>query len=195
MDLMSALKNEIFRPLTTLVVPGFFAAWPFIMLCQRHFKAVNDFSRDNFGGYAAVLFVVILAAGLILEDIGGRLENRVSKSLEATDPKHATIWRDYLKLNTQDQFIGQRYLRTIVTRFYFELTMTPALVFFLIGFHWLNCMYPFISCSGALIITIAVILVGTFLMIEAKRSAYVLSTLRQAIVEGYREDKANNNNP
>lgn len=192
MDITSVLKNEVFRPLTTLVVPGMIAIGPYIILCQKSFQGVQEFASKNSTAYGAIVFIFILFAGLILEDIGGRWENYIADKLEAEDVKnrvyriHKKIWRDYLKLNTQDQFIGQRYLRTIVTRFYFELAMTPGLIFFIIGFVWLNCRFPFTTPTGVGVVVIVTIGLIRFLYQEANTSASVLSTLRDAIIDGYR---------
>lgn len=187
MDVTSFLKNEIFRPLTTLVIPGSFAIGPFVILCQNHSKPISDFSKTNPNLYAAVLFILVLASGLVLEDLGGHLETKFSNDLEKENIKHKLVWHDYLKLNTQDQFIGQRYLRTIVTRLYFELSMVPALALFLIGFLCLDFFDPFIRCSGAVVISILTIGLGVYLFFEAKRSVCVLSSLRETIIEGYGE--------
>lgn len=201
MDPTSVLKNEIFRPLTSLVVPGSVALAPFILLCQNYSQGIQGFATKNQGAYAVVLFIAVLFAGLVLEDIGGHLEVRIADQLEASDklnavsPTHKEIWHSYVKLNTQDQIIGQRYLRTIVTRFYFELSATPALVIFLLGFHWLNFRLPFISSGGSIVVSVIVFALIYFLYTEAKRSASVLSTLREAIIDGYNEFNAKEPKP
>ncbi|MDE2105217.1 MAG: hypothetical protein KGL39_48780, partial [Patescibacteria group bacterium] len=89
---------------------------------------------------------------------------------------------------------GQRYLRTIVTRLYFELSMVPALALFLVGFLCLNLFDPFIRCSGAVLISIVIAGLAVYLFYEAKRSVFVLSSLREAIIEGYAEFNAQQKN-
>jgi len=186
MDFSSTLKNEIFRPLTTIVVPGSVAIAPFVLLLGHYVPGVRVFWQLNAYGFGFILLISILASGLVLEDFGSRIEVVWDYFLEKKYPGRRENWREYLTLKVQDEYIGQRFLRTIFTRFKFELSMGPAVIAFTVGLIWLNNIYSF--WQGCNMFFIAVLLFGfsIYILRESYDSADQLGDLHKRIVAAVR---------
>ena len=184
MDIDSAFKSEVFRPIVTLAVPGSIVIGPYILIVKFYFPSVNAFWNDHSSAFVAIVAVVVLAVGLILENLGSMIECDVlDEMIERKDNVHRSKWNEYLKLEVKDEIIGQRYLRTILTRMKFELSMIPALFFFWCGLLWMNRLNGiwrtsrFILMSGIIFILMAV------MFLEAYRSAKNTAKTRALIIE------------
>ena len=183
MDFSSVLKNEIFRPLATVFVPGATAIGPWVLIFGHYSKKVRWFWDLYPTAVNVMIFVAVLAAGLILEDLGSRIEITWDKCLIAKNPGRKGQWKQYLQLNIQDELVAQRFLRTIYIRFKFELSMSLALVSFTIGVIWLNSIQGVISTSSmAWIATILLGLAG-YLLFESYASSDHLAELHEYIIE------------
>jgi hypothetical protein len=182
-DPTSALKTEVFRPLTTVIVPGALALGPFMLLAMHFMPALQAFWAASPIGVAVLLAILVLSAGLILENIGGYIELLWDALLNRKDPTRPDAWRQYLSLRIQDEFIGQRYLRTVHLRFKFELAMCPALLFFGAGLVWANGVFGFWQAPASVWIYLVVLTTFLFLLYESYNSACVLGTLHQLIIE------------
>ena len=181
MDPSTTLKNEIFRPLTMIVIPGAFSVAPFIAVLSFHFPRFGQFARAETNLFLLTLLFVITAAGFVLEDLGSRIEDYWDAKLNNKYPGRAEFWHEYLRLKIQDEYIGQRYLRTIYIRFKFELSMAPGLFCFLIGLIWVNNLthtWGLLPMCGLSVFILAVI---AYLLLESYQSAYVLGTLHKSI--------------
>lgn len=182
MDITSTFKKEIFRPLITLVIPGFTAVCPYLFVAADHFSGLKIFWSKNPYPFTGILFIIIIAVGLILEDIGSRIECCWDRSICGTE--NDDNWKNYLKLELKDEIIGQRYLRTILTRMKFELSMGPALLIFAGGFLWLNSKVEIIECYSCFVIFILSVFLGVYILYESYAGAKLLRETRQTIIEG-----------
>ncbi len=183
MDLVSGLKNELFKPLVTLAVPGSVALGPYIMVVCARVPQALAFWKEHDGAFSAAVVVAVLAAGLLLEDVGARIETsqwdpRLRKQLAASSDE----WHAYLRLRTGEEVVGQRYLRTIVTRMKFELAMSVALVLHALGLCWLNALHPTLTLCEMAGVAIAAIGLGAYLLWESYTSAYALVELRRDVI-------------
>jgi len=183
MDISSALKNEIFRPLTTIVVPGAFAVGPFVLITGYYVAPLHSFWVTNPNAFVSALSIVVIAAGLILEDIGSGIEVIWDKCLKGTMPDREATWNKYLKMKITDEFVGQRYLRTIMIRFKFELSMAPALLVFLLGLLWVNALYGMWNAAAMSFVSLLVSALSAFLFWESYDSSRLLGKIHQALVD------------
>ncbi len=183
MDLIAALKSELFRPLVTLVIPGSIASGPYVLVLGYYFPRVVSFWNDHPSAFVTMVTIAILAAGLIIEDLGAFIENDFWDGKLATEnADHATNWDEYLKLKTQDEIIGQRYLRTVLVRMKFELAMVPALFFFWSGLLWLNRLYDVWRASRFVLMSGVILVLAMYMLLESYRSAAIMSNLRKLII-------------
>ncbi len=185
MDATSTLKSELFRPLATILVPGFLASAPFLLIVANTF-AVDPLSvMDRRPVPAATLiFVISLIAGFVLENLGSLYEHFViDKLLPKKFPHFKRVWHSYLRMRIKHEVIGQRYLQTIRIRLKFELAMAPALVLLAIGvacLNWSNNVWKWWPTFHVFVFMVLAVL--AYLLYEAYRSAFVLAETRELLV-------------
>ncbi len=199
MDFISAFKSELFRPLATLVVPGGVAIGPYVLVATYYFPGVVSFWKDHPSAFVAILVICIIAVGLIVEDLGAYIERDFWDSkLARENEDHSDHWEQYLKLRLNDEIVGQRYLRTILTRMKFELAMVPAFFFFWCGLLWLNRLYDLWRLSRFALLSGVLLILTIYLLLESYRSASVMSATRtlivQAVAQSYPELAGTNQN-
>jgi hypothetical protein len=182
-EFTAAFHSEVFRPVVSLVVPGFFATATMSIAASQHFQ-IAPFLVDAHPGTAGVImFLVILTAGLILEDIGARLEGRFDAQLCKVKGYecHMEEWYDYLRLAFENEPIGHRYLRSMVLRLKFELGMTVASVVFALGGFAVKA-----SWHGHLFLIGIPVIACWYFGSEAKASNRELSKVRHEVLKKYR---------
>ena len=188
MDIVSAFKSEIFRPVVTLVVPGFVAASPYLLVANYYNPQILEFWQASPSAFIGILLIIVLAVGLILEDIGSRIEvNLWDQIIKRKQKTYSEDWDKYLKLYTKDDIIGQRYLRTLLVRLKFELSMGPALFIALGGLIWFNikcCIWTQSSCFW---MSIAIAVAGAYLLWESYTGMKVLAKVRRLIIEAVQQ--------
>jgi hypothetical protein len=182
-EIFSAFGSEIFRPLATIVIPGAMAlsVW-FVVLLQK-FTSLRALAEVHRTETAVLLALACIAAGLFVEDIGSRIESRCFDKWLGKRPafsSHAEEWNRYLRLAFKIGPVGQRYLRTILLRFKFELGTAIALLSS--GLGLLLTTLPF----GTALTWLAVLatLAAYLLLVEARSSHELLSEIRHEILQG-----------
>jgi hypothetical protein len=120
MGSISAFKSELFRPLTTIIVPGSFAVGPWWLVAMAKDVDVANFTTEFPSAFVFVFFMLVTAAGFVLENVGARIEAFCDGCLKSKNQDHEDRWNEYLQLEIKDEIVGQRYLQTIVTRMKFE---------------------------------------------------------------------------
>ncbi len=179
-ELTATFHSEVFRPIVMLVVPGFYASSSATVSLFQRFPTPRTLI-DKYPGAATVVYLlIILAVGLIMEEIGARLEihfdRRVAKCVGYE--RHSEEWFDYLRIAFDKEPVGHRYLRTLVLRLKFELGMTVATVPFAAGVLSLQTVWVW-----RLIVFVGSIVIGTYLFYEAKCSNKALSELRREMLK------------
>jgi len=184
MDVTDAVKNEVFRPLTTVAIPGAIAVAPYVILAQHYIPKTLEFWHDHDAAFSTIVVACMIAAGLLLEDVGALLEDRVIDALlEKWHPGHRDQWSKYLQLQMRDEYVGQRYLRTMVTRLKFELSMLPALLMLWGGLGWIQYIYRIWPAGGFLLVSLVLLGLCVYLAAEAYMSAKVLMRTRALLIE------------
>jgi hypothetical protein len=178
-EITAAFQSEVFHPIATLVVPGFFTLFTLsIAIWQRH-PTIQKVAEAHPGLATTVAVLVVLACGLITEDLGARLEQRFDMRLKEQPgyEKHYEEWFDYLRIAFEREPVGHRYLKTLVLRLKFELGMAVASFWSALGALYLQSPW----CWRTLIAGV-VSLVGLFFAHEAKCSNKTLSDLRRELL-------------
>jgi hypothetical protein len=94
------------------------------------------------------------------------------------------MWDAYLKLELDDEIVGQRYLRIKLTWLKFELAMAPALVSLGVGLVWLHNLYDvWHGGYGAYVACAFLVVLVAGLLLESYSSATGLAKTRKRIVE------------
>ena len=138
-EIFSAFGSEVFRPLATIVIPGamVISTW-FVVLLQR-LPPFRNFAGANHTETALLLALASIASGLLVEDTGSRFESQWLDKRLVKQPgfsHHDDEWDQYLRLTFTIEPVGQRYLRTILLRFKFEVGTAVALLLSSPGLFW-----------------------------------------------------------
>lgn len=190
MDPSGVLKNEIFRPFASVIVPGSIAVTPYVLLLSHFVPATGTFFLAHSNAFIAAMLVVIVATGFLLENLGSQIECFIDRKLLKKYPDRETVWYAYLRLKISDEYVGQRYLRTLVLRLKFELSMVPALILFGIALYCLNCIYLIWSMYTLSVILILIVGLICWLLCESQNGAKLLGTVRKELVAEVRGDAA-----
>jgi hypothetical protein len=122
MNFLSAFQSEVFRPLVTLLIPGALATSSWAMVLVWKFPALQVLISRNHTETAWVLFLIITAAGIIIEDWGARVESALDRRAnKRTGGKHYENWYAYLRTAFIADPVGRGYTRSLVMRLKFEL--------------------------------------------------------------------------
>ena len=182
MDLSSAFKSEVFRPLVTLVIPGATALAPYVLLLRGAHQEVRNFWNDHTTSAFLITGLASVAVGLLLEGLGARIEQRWDARLERTTGKHVSTWYRYLTLTLPAEPIGQRYLRTVTLALKFELAMAVAIPVMFVGLLWWDWRNDIMSLGNAILLGLLCLLLTAYLVYESWCSAKVLGRVRAELV-------------
>lgn len=184
MDLIAGLKSELFRPLVTLFLPGAVAVGPYILLIRLRFQdACNAFWKEHPVAFMWVVLISVLAAGLVLEDLGARIEGSIwDKLLKREFPTWETEWHEYLSLQANDEIVGQRYLNSILIRMKFELSMSLALLIHAFGLAYVSLTSPFLDRLDLSVVLVFLLGLASYLLWESWASARLLVEVRRDVI-------------
>jgi hypothetical protein len=182
-EIFSAFGSEIFRPLVTIVIPGAMAisVW-FVVLLQK-FTLLRALVEANHPETTLLLTLASIAAGLLVEDIGSRIESSYFDKRLGAKPafsNHVEEWNQYLRLAFKTEPVGQGYLRTILLRFKFELGIAIALLS-----SGLGLLLTTLALWKALTwLAVLTALTAYLILVEARSSHKLLSKIRHEILKG-----------
>jgi hypothetical protein len=179
-ELTATFQSEVFRPVVTLVIPGFYGISTLSIVFWQRVPGLHRYVNDLPGLAATIMLLVVLTCGLVAEEIGARIELHFDNLLEKTPgyENHIGEWYDYLRLAFDKEPVGHRYLRTLVLRLKFELGMTVASVPFAIGAFWIE-----ISFAWRLGIFASAAILALYLWFEARQGDKALSKLRRELLK------------
>ena len=187
-------KREVFRPFVTLFVPGGIAILPYVVQLLFTFPDLSKFAQSNPGASLVVFLMFAIAAGLVIEDVGARIEfegwDRLldrAKEGKRAQGEHTMIWERYLQLTFPTDPVGQHYLRTVLIRLKFELGMIVAIPISWAGFLWLHLTIEMWTWIGFLVGSGISLVVLIYLVYESYGSAKTLGRVRSVLVAHYGE--------
>jgi hypothetical protein len=182
-DFASPFKSEVFRPIAVLLIPGVIAGLPYALVINHYFPQVAVYRDEHQVVYFVIVTLILIALGFVLEDIGTQFELQIDESLMKIG--HADlydVWFEYLRLQYEKEPIGQRYLRTVLLRMKFELSMAASLVICYVGLVWLALVEKLFSACA--LGTLAALFTGlvVYLVYQAYQGAEVLANVRRVLV-------------
>lgn len=191
MEKLTSLNLTFDRVLIQLVTPGLLTSFPFILL---FFDARPDvaefFLQDSKGLLVTTIVLVALVMGIILENIGSRIEVNIYDNLLSRRRKeYFENWEKFLMIQYQGQEpIGHRYLRNILFRMKFELSAGAGLIIMTAGLGIYNIGHVIFESIIVNVLIVYILPLATsiyLLAFEGWRSAEVLAECRKALVERY----------
>jgi hypothetical protein len=134
--------------------------------------------------------LVALIMGIILENIGSRIEVNIYDNLLAQRKEaYFETWEKFLVIQYNGQEpIGHRYLRNILFRMKFELSTGAGLIIMTIGLGIYNIDHVIFNSDiiNTLVVYLFPLSTSIYLLVfEGWRSAEVLAECRKALVERY----------
>lgn len=131
MDISSPLKPDVFRVVTVIVLPGLLTVAPWLAWFWWPEMLLTATWKDAGIASAITLLAASVIAGMIIEDIGAHIEvsvvdRHVRRHFKVPESTFDEEWLTYLFSTAQDRFVAHRYIRAMVTRLKFELSMIPA---------------------------------------------------------------------
>jgi hypothetical protein len=178
MGFASAVKNDAFAPVLIYIVPGAVALGPYLIVTASYLDRVGQFGKDHPTAMTIIATLLVILVGALLEELATRLELRWDRSTPV--PKN---WTTYLQLRLQDEIIGQRYLRRLLVRMKFELSMVFAFPILGLGLAWINHLHGLWGwCAFGWIAAVLLLLTG-WMTWESHQSAHLLHTTRQLIID------------
>lgn len=183
MDPVTALKPDVYRTVAIVLVPGFVASapwvvgvmWPELQHASTWTAALVPIS--------VTMLAIVLVTGIVLEDIGSRIETFMDKCLRGTLADFERTWWQYLRLPCEGEVVAQRYLRSTLTRFKFELSMVPAATVCAVGIFVAQLLGHGMGWTKTLGLMALLALLALFLYFEAKAGVALLSRVRTEIVK------------
>ena len=193
MEKLTSLNLTFDRVLIQLITPGLLASFPFILLFFDARPDVRDFFlEDSKGLLVTSVVLVALVMGIILENIGSRIEvNIYDNKLASAKRDYFETWERFLLIQYQGQEpIGHRYLRNILFRMKFELSTGAGLIIMTAGLGLYNVdhiIFRSLLINTAIVYILPLATSVYLLGFEGWRSAEVLAECRKALVEKYYE--------
>ncbi|MBB6188109.1 hypothetical protein [Rhodanobacter sp. MP7CTX1] len=179
MDLTTALKPDIYRVVAVVMVPGFVAGAPWV--AGVFWPSLQDSSTWEHASLpiSITAFGIVLVLGLVLENAGSRIESLIDGLRKSrTHPSIYATWEKYLAIPATQERIGSGYLRAILLRYKFELSMIPATIGALAGLWVSQACGHGLGAIKSLVLCIALFLSTIWFSFEAYGSAGVLQLYR-----------------
>ncbi|WP_189449601.1 hypothetical protein [Cognatilysobacter xinjiangensis] len=186
MDISSPLKPDVFRVVVVILLPGMLAAFPWA--AWFIWPALLQVTTWQDAGVivGASVLALSLVVGMIIEDVGSEIEVKYvdryvcrTKSLAYSDFDQQ--WMSYLFTTSAERFVAQRYVRAMVTRLKFELSMIPACTSaaFAIALAWVKDVgFDWQTTLGLVIATAAI---AIYMLDQARKGAWQLHEIRMEI--------------
>lgn len=185
MNFLSAFQSEVFRPLVTLLIPGAFAISSWAVAVVWKFPALQGLISRNHTETAWVLFLIITATGIIIEDWGARVESILDKRAnKRTQGKHAENWYAYLRTAFVADPIGRGYTRSLVIRLKFELGILFSSLATAGGLVWLLLLG--MNCTAAIVLICLSLVLAGWELKEVIDTHDVLATNRAELLKDIR---------
>ena len=181
-ELFSAFGSAVFFPLVSLVLPGLAAltSWFILLMRSTGFQAIV---KQNHTETAFVLMLAAIFVGTVIDDLGMRIESLwLDRQRDArTKGLHFEEWWAYLRQPFEIEPSGRRHLRNLVARLKFELGVPVAFLLALPGV-WFNVSAYY---WPAVLTTVLLLCLGSYLLLEAASTHEVLGTLRHELLRQF----------
>jgi hypothetical protein len=182
-DLTTPFKAEVFRPIAGLLIPGVIAGLPYALVIAHYFPGIAAYRDEHELVYYAIAALLVVGIGFVLEDIGTGLELQIDKYLiKHKHPDLYDVWHEYLAQKFDTEPVGQRYLRTVLLRFKFELSTAVSLITSYVGLVWLSLIEDIFTPYAVVLLGLFFLTLAVYLVYQAYLGAAVLADVRRILV-------------
>jgi hypothetical protein len=151
---------------------------PWMIFLFWEYPSVLRLTKLNPGESIFVFVLASVAAGMILEDVGARIESHYDTISENRE-QHLQAWNSYLRTAFVAEPIGRRYAKSMVARLKFELGMGVGLAVSGIGTF---CLLHFGLPLGRICVFVTLQLCASgYLIWESKATHTALHSVRHEL--------------
>lgn len=174
-DVPGVLNSEVLRVITGVFLPGATAISSWTVFTLWKYPKLLQLAERN-GGEAVFVFVLAsIAAGMILEDVGARIETAYDDMCPNRE-QHLHAWNYYLRTAFVAEPIGRRYAKSMVARLKFELGMAISLAVNAVG--TMSLRYFGLPCGRLALFATSQAMVAGYLLWESKATHRALHNVR-----------------
>ncbi len=188
MDVTTAVRSDVLPAVGSLLRPGALVAAPWVALAWGEPHNLRSFAAANETFSTAAAASLTIGAGLIIESLGTFVESHIVDKWHKNHEDVQNRWTEYLKIAWVTEPIGQRYLRSVLTMFKFELNMLVAVVCSIPGVLTLGHYKVLPHHAVFWIVTLSIVGMG-YLAYAVFEDAELLHRLRGDLVAVANEQK------
>jgi hypothetical protein len=182
MDPFSAFKDEVFRPIAAVVLPGLLAIAPFVIVACNGIAELKAFYLLQPSWFLAGVISVGTIAGMLIEYLGSSIERGIDRCIDLEYLEgYEKVWMLYLSGEHSDTN-GRRFLSATVTRIKFINSMMPALLVFLLGIIVLHIQIGKWSSSAVIYFSSLMFLLLAWMFRTATEMSEVASNTRYCLL-------------
>ena len=190
MEKLTTLGLSADRVIIQVIIPGMLFNLPYAVLFLEKYPETKQFFIINPTIMLTAYSVSSLITGMLIENFGSLIEARFYDRINDREFKNYNdIWNKFLLLVYEgNEPIGHRYLRNIVLRMKFELSIGIALIFLSLGFVILDFHINLVHSKLTKLILFYLIPISIsiyLLVFEAYNSSKVLARTREMLVKKY----------
>lgn len=183
-DVTGVLQTQALRLLIVYILPGGLVVIPYYRILPFLYPKVLILVPSNDVLRGIGLFCAATLVGMILEDLGTRLERRWNNVNENV----AKYWYKYLSLKFDHEPVGIRQATDLQMRLKFELSACCATVLAAIP------VVPFLGARTSIwfaaVTAVAALILAWYLWFEARSSYEVLHKIRMHLCDAYAQEVA-----
>ncbi len=188
MEPADGFKEDVFQRVATTFAPGILAFGPFAAILLDRFPLLKSLLKDSAVLTGGICIVGGVLGGMICENLGSWVELLIWKCLRRKAIRKGQLdpsieWDRYLALHDIDAFVGQSYLKSLLTRLKFELAMVPSLLFLLSGLLIANCRMHFFNDPEVCLAVVIFLVAEAYFIFEARTTSKLLITVRKNILQ------------
>ena len=178
-DVTGILQTQVFRLLVIYILPGGLVVIPYYRILPFLYPKLLILVPNNDVLRGIALFCAATFVGMVLEDLGSRIERR----WDNRDRNILDCWYTYLCLKFDREPVAVHYIAGVQMRLKFELSACCATILAAIPVVPFLCART--SIGFAVLTAIAALILAWYLMFEARSSHEVLHKVRVKLCEIY----------
>lgn len=184
MDLSAPFREDVFKPIATIVIPGTAATGPYVLHLTREIPWISELFGNHEITFTTIFMLAVVAVGFVLEDLGAQIEDCLWDRIQKNPEELKDIWWEYLRTVFKEEPVGQHYLRSIVLRMKFELSFALSLIPMWMGLLTLSTFDPLLPGNWPWYLTPVVMALFVYLLWESYQSSILLAKIRKELVKG-----------
>lgn len=191
MDILGSDRFSIERLLIQLLIPGLVAMAPFAWLYYMEYRqcdtcGVLGMLRANKEVAFFLCVVLAVGVGMVLENIGGRIEATLLRNMVCrSDINALKVWDLYLRTVVKEPPVAGYYLTSMLVRLKFLLCFLPAFTTATVGVGILLVQgHLHLCCTARLVVVTGLLGLSVLFAFDLYHLMLVLHKTRVRVLQG-----------